>query len=289
MTRPQYLVAVDMDGTLLRDDKTIAERDVLAIKKAAKHGIAVTIATGRLKTGALPTARAIGIQTPIVCADGGLLVDPVSGDSIDKHCISLHHAAEAVNAIIAHGLAPFVFLADAIHCDAGGAPYRSFIETWSKEIVVHPSLADAEQWKHPDGVSVTVGMGTSEQVERTTRHLQDRHADGLDTIQFGMATTSIWAVRSLPRGCDKATMLERLAGRMDIPRERVSAIGDWLNDIGMFRYAGRSFAMGQAPHTVKAAATDVLTSTSAEGGGLAEALDHLIAALPETRSTDEDR
>jgi hydroxymethylpyrimidine pyrophosphatase-like HAD family hydrolase len=44
----------------------------------------------------------------------------------------------------------------------------------------------------------------------------------------------------------------------------------------MFRYAGRSFAMGHAPAIVRDAATDVLRSTSAAGGGVAEAIAALI-------------
>ena len=39
----------------------------------------------------------------------------------------------------------------------------------------------------------------------------------------------------------------------------------------MLRRAGRSFAMGQAPNAVKAAATDILKSSAQTGGGLAEA------------------
>jgi hydroxymethylpyrimidine pyrophosphatase-like HAD family hydrolase len=51
----------------------------------------------------------------------------------------------------------------------------------------------------------------------------------------------------------------------------VVAVGDWLNDIPMLRRAGRSFAMAQAPHAVKAAATDILKASAHTGGGLAEA------------------
>jgi len=52
---------------------------------------------------------------------------------------------------------------------------------------------------------------------------------------------------------------------------QVVAVGDWLNDIPMLRRAGRSFAMAQAPNSVKAAATDILKSSAQTGGGLAEA------------------
>lgn len=275
MKLPRYLLAVDLDGTLLRDDKTVAEVDARAIRTAADHGIAVTIATGRLTTGALPTARALGLTMPLICADGGLLVDCVSGAALERRSIPTAQASTALAILEAQGLVPFMFLPDAIHCDSAGERYRTLVDTWSREFVVHPRLGEAEAWKQPEGVSVTVGVGPRDNVERASAHLQRDHATALDTVHFGMGGMATWAVRSLPRGCDKGDMLARLAARLAIPDERVAAVGDWLNDLGMFRYARRSFAMGQAPEGVRRAATDRLRSTSATGGGVAEA----IAAL----------
>jgi Cof subfamily protein (haloacid dehalogenase superfamily) len=274
--RPRFLLAIDMDGTLLRDDKTIAPEDAAAIRDAAGHGIAVTLATGRLATGTLPTARELGLATPLVCADGGLLIDPATGTSIHRHTIPPDRAAAAVKALMAHGLVPYVFLSDAIHCETGGERHRALLDTWSQELVVHASLGTAAAWQQPDRVSLTVGIGARRSVERASEHLREAQADALDTVHFGMGGVSTWAVRSLPHGCDKGRMLARLAARLEVPQAHVAAIGDWFNDVGMFKYAGRSFAMGQAPEAVQDAATDVVRSTSATGGGVAEAIAALL-------------
>jgi len=278
MTPFRYLLAVDMDGTLLRDDKTVSDVDADAIRAAAARGVAVTIATGRLTTGALPTARALGLSVPLICADGGLLIDCATGAPLERRSIATEHARAALAVMESHGLVPFVFLADAIHCDGAGERYRAVVDTWSQEIVVHPDLAAADAWQGPDGVSVTAGVGPRQAVERASRDLQRAHAEALDTVHFAMGGLTRWAVRSLPRGCDKGEMLSRLAARLDIPRARVAAVGDWFNDLGMFAYAGRSFAMGQAPDDVKAAATDRMRATSATGGGVAEAIEALLAS-----------
>ena len=279
MIAPRVLLAVDMDGTLLRDDKTVAPEDAAAIRGAAAYGIAVTIATGRLTTGTLPTARALGLSTPLVCADGGLLIDVETGVAIHRRAIPSQHAVQTVRTLSSHGLIPYVFLADAIHCEVGGERHKGLLDTWSQDMVVHASLADAEAWRQPESVSLTVGLGDRASVERAAKHLRDHHADILDTVHFGMGSTTLWAVRSLPRGCDKGEMLARLALRIGVPRERVAVIGDWLNDLGMFRFAGRSFAMGQAPPSVRHAATDLVRATSATGGGVAEAVVALVSSL----------
>ncbi|MES1207981.1 MAG: HAD family hydrolase [Pseudomonadota bacterium] len=280
---PRFLLAIDMDGTLLRDDKTVAPEDAAAIRGAAAHGIAVTLATGRLTTGTLPTARLLGLSTPLVCADGGLLINATTGAPIHRRTIPTERASVAVDAMVSHGLIPYVFMADAIHCDADGQKHRAVVDTWTTELVVHPSLPLASAWRQPEGVSMTVGIGARADVERVSAHLRDAHCGALDTVHFGMGGMTMWAVRSLPHGCDKGEMLARLSALVSVPRARVAAIGDWYNDLGMFAYAGRSFAMGQAPDAVRGAATDVVRSTSATGGGVAEA----IAALRAQRTDGE--
>lgn len=265
-----------MDGTLLRDDKTIAPADAEAIADAARHGIAVTLATGRLTTGTLPTAKALGLSTPLVCADGAVLIDPVTGDTIEHRCIGAERVVRAVDRFLEHGVVPFVFAADAIHCEVSGEEHRALVETWTPNVVVHRSLSASEAWQRGSSVVMTVGIGARDAVMRSYEYLCDAHAAELDTVHFNLFS-EMWAVRSLPGGCDKGDMLGRLASRLSVPRERVAVVGDWLNDIGMFKYAGRAFAMGHAPAVVREAATDVLRSTSKAGGGIAEAIQLLLA------------
>jgi hypothetical protein len=278
MPEPRFLLAVDMDGTLLRDDKTIAREDVEAIRSAPAHGIAVTIATGRLTTGALPVARELGLSMPLVCADGAVLVDPQLGTLLHRRSILAERAAHAIDTILGHGLAPYVFLADSIHCESSGEQHRAVVETWTPNLFVHGSLTAAVAWREPECVAMTVGIGSEEWVLRASERLRDAHLGELDTVHFSLFGTPVWAVRSLPGGCDKGQMLAELARRLGMPRSRVAAVGDWLNDLGMFGFAGRSFAMGHAPSSVQRAATDVLRSTSRAGGGVAEAIAALIAA-----------
>jgi hydroxymethylpyrimidine pyrophosphatase-like HAD family hydrolase len=277
MLAPRYLLAVDMDGTLLRDDKTIAAEDVEAIRAAPAHGITVTIATGRLTTGALPAARELGLSTPLICADGAVLVDPVVGTLLHRRSILADHAVFAVNAIMSHGLVPYVFLADSIHCESSGEQHRPVVETWSRDVVVHGSLAAALAWREPESVAMTLGLGSANVVLRACEQLQAAHVGELDTVHFSLLGTPVCAVRSLAGGCDKGQMLAYLAARLGLPRERIAAVGDWFNDVGMFQYAGRSFAMGHAPPLVRDAATDVLRATAVRGGGVAEAIAKLIA------------
>jgi hydroxymethylpyrimidine pyrophosphatase-like HAD family hydrolase len=63
-----------------------------------------------------------------------------------------------------------------------------------------------------------------------------------------------------------------------VSRERVAAVGDWFNDMGMLKWASCSFAMNSAPVAVCETATRVLDARVGQGGGVAEAIECWLAA-----------
>jgi hypothetical protein len=86
------------------------------------------------------------------------------------------------------------------------------------------------------------------------------------------------AVRVRAPGHDKHTGLARVAEQLGVTRERVAAVGDWFNDMGMLEWAGRSFAMHGAPEAVCRAAKSVLKVRAGQGGGVAEAISLWLAS-----------
>ena len=73
-------------------------------------------------------------------------------------------------------------------------------------------------------------------------------------------------------GPTKGTAVEWLARHHGCSVAEVVAVGDWLNDLPMFKVAGRSFAMHGAPAAVRNAASDGLDAVGGEGRGVAEAI-----------------
>ncbi len=69
------LIASDMDGTLLNSSSKIAPETALAIQLAQQHGITFMIATGRGRKEALPLIRSIGMDLPMIAANGGQAFD----------------------------------------------------------------------------------------------------------------------------------------------------------------------------------------------------------------------
>lgn len=272
----QGLIALDLDGTLLRPDGTIDPRDAAAVRHAIEAGWAVTLATGRLAHGTVPAARALGLSTPLICADGGAIVDARSGEALALDPLQAGAIAHVLAALEASSVAGFAFTLDTIHCDPVGHPHSLWLRGWSPELRLHPRLADAPCCAAGE-VLFAVGLGAAGAVGAAYDALaaaSDRVP--LAVARYALGDESTWALRIAPGATTKASGLARLAQELGLDATRVVAVGDWWNDVPAFEWAGRSFAMGQAPAAVKLAATDVLEATCEEGGGIAEAVRLLI-------------
>jgi Cof subfamily protein (haloacid dehalogenase superfamily) len=264
---PYRLLALDLDGTLLRDDHTVDPRDVAAIAELQRAGVTVTIVTGRLYTGATAAARACAIEGAIACVEGSHIVEHASGETLLHHPMSGELAAMLRGAVARHGLAGFVFDAAGIHHDHAGAPYARYVSTWSPNLrVVEEELA----WQTEPLAAVAIGEPAA--VAAVNAELRES-ADRLFSVSFAVRDTpDRHAVLVRAAGPSKGTALAELCRAAGCSLAEAVAVGDWVNDIPMFEVAGRSFAMGSSPDHVRTRATDTLATPAGAGGGIAEAI-----------------
>ncbi len=261
------LLALDLDGTLLRHDQRIDDHDIAAISELRAAGVTVTIATGRLHSGALAAARACAIEGAIACIEGSHLIELATGRTIVHHGMPDDLAAMVRTAFTSHGLTSYVFDADGIHHDHAGAPYAGYIRTWS------PNLRVLEQdavWQTVPLAAVAVGDAPA--IEAAHAELRG-HAGTLFCVSFAIAACpGKHALMVRTAGPTKGTALAELCAMAGCSLAEAVVVGDWFNDVPMFEVAGRSFAMGGAPEPVCAKATDLLVQASGSGGGIAEAI-----------------
>jgi Cof subfamily protein (haloacid dehalogenase superfamily) len=261
------LLALDLDGTLLRRDHSVDERDLAAIRELQAAGVTVTIVTGRLSSGAAGAARACSIEGVIACVEGSHLLEAATGTTVVHHGMDPATAALLRATLGAHGLASFVFDAAGIHHDHAGAPYADYVRTWSPNMrVVEEELA----WQTaPLGA---VAIGDAAPVAAAHAALR-AYADRMFSVSFPVYShPDKHAVLVRAAGPTKGTALAELCRHAGCTLADAVAVGDWLNDVPMFQVAGRSFSMGSAPEAVRAAATDALVAEAGTGGGIAEAV-----------------
>lgn len=271
------LLALDLDGTLVRADGLVDERDARSIRAAVAAGVTVTIATGRLGGGALPTARALGLDVPVICADGGAVVCAKSGAVLERTPIACEVVESAVLVLRAHRIACFAFAAFEVHGEADGHEHAALLRAFSPEVQLHARLADAPDVRG-GGALALLGIAERSRIEGAAASLDERLGSNVDVAAFALGRDGRWALRLTPRAATKGHALARLAARLGVARDRVAAVGDHYNDLSMFAWAGQSFAMGQSPDDVRAAASVTLEATAWTGGGVAEAIRRWLAA-----------
>jgi Cof subfamily protein (haloacid dehalogenase superfamily) len=261
----RWLIAIDIDGTLVHDDGFLAQRTIDEVARVRALGHEVIVATGRSASNAFPVIKDIGISKGYaVCSNGAVTIElhdshergfkthevitfdprPVLTELISA-LPNAHFAVEDVDGTYRyHREFPAYALGDQNH------------ETPLQDLTSHP-------------VSRVVVLSPEHDAEEFGTMI-DRL--GLHSVSYAIGYTA-W-LDIAPSGVSKASALEKQRAELGIKPSQVITIGDGRNDIQMFEWArelgGYAFAMGQAPEEVKEVATAV--TAAVEDDGVAEVL-----------------
>ncbi len=259
----QWLVALDVDGTIIHEDETLTDVVRGAVQRARDAGHLVTIATGRSWAATQPILDKLDL-TPeyVVCANGAVTMrrDTSVEGNYRRDLVETFDPAPVLTRI-RDGLPEGRFLVE----DATGHRlYTEGMQEWNLDNARQVEFDELLALPATRVVVVSPGQEPAE-------FLEVIESLGLHQVSYFIGWTA-W-LDIAPEGVNKGTAMERVRAIHDFPRERVLVVGDGRNDIEMFEWArvgGRAVAMGQAPDEVKAAATEVTGSVVDDG---------LVAAL----------
>ena len=233
--RPISAVLADVDGTLVTRDKVLTERAVRAVQQLRERGIAFTITSGRPPFGMRMLVEPLGLTLPMAAFNGGAIVRP-DLSVLDEQQLPASLLPDLIDRIRAHGLDVFVFRTHDWFVRSLDAP-RVRRETSTLQ---QPPRIVASFARVMDGVVKVVGVSDD----------HPRVAACEAAVQQAYRA-QVSAARSQPHYLDvtcptanKGVVIERLSRYIQIPLERIAAIGDQPNDVLMFRRSGLSIAMG---------------------------------------------
>lgn len=264
------LIATDLDGTLLRNDKTVSPRNAAAIQLAHRAGILVVAATGRYLASLPLLLTPVGVDYAVT-SNGAQCYRVSTRELLFGETMS--HAAAA--GIIAHLTEHFPESRSEVAIIDGLTHYA--------QPGYADLLSDAERRNFPIDYRELTELEAIDQplIKVTARHPTLRPEVLLDSLlASGLTgfhpTTSGGPILEISGpGITKAHGLGRLAGLLGFTSQQVLAIGDARNDIEMLEWAGTGVAMGNAvPETV--AVADHTTATNEEDG-LALVIESLLA------------
>jgi Cof subfamily protein (haloacid dehalogenase superfamily) len=256
----RMLVALDIDGTVMREDGVITDEVIAAVAHARDLGHEVMLATGRSVAMTLPVLDRLSITPPfVVCANGAITLerDPDAPTGYRRAFVETFAPREVLTTISAHlsGARYAVEDEDGRFRFSGGDFPEAGIEA-NGERVSFEQLLEVEATR-------VVVISPEHAVEDFLAVVERM---GLHKVSYNVGWTS-W-LDIAPDGVNKATALERVRELSGFPRSRVIAIGDGRNDVDMLLWAsaeGRGVAMGQAPAEVVDAANEVTGSDIANG------------------------
>ncbi|MDI3500396.1 MAG: hypothetical protein PWP22_167 [Thermoanaerobacter sp.] len=261
----QYkLIAIDMDDTLLRHDKTISKENIEALHKAREKGVYVVISTGRVYASAYAYADMIGFRTYIIASNGALIRDP-DNNTIYENILNYDSMVEIVKV-----------------CQK----YNTYFQLISEKTVFSPEITNKFQryaeWNELFKTELKVDV---QEVKEPLKELDKLKSSILKIIVFNddvevlksireelSKNTSIQITSSymdnieiVNKGVSKGRALKILGGYLGIEREEMIAIGDSENDIEMIKFAGLGVAVENAIDEVKKVA-DFITKSNMEDG-----------------------
>ncbi|MEW1749356.1 HAD hydrolase family protein [Streptomyces angustmyceticus] len=295
------LIATDLDGTLLHDDKTVSDRTIAALAAAERAGIEVFFVTGR-------PARWMGVVSDhvhghglAICANGAAVVDLHRGGRIVEVSPLERTVALAVVDTLrsaAPGTSFAVERTGGIHYEpqyppllldpaAVVAPAEKLLaEDFVTTLCPHtPGRRDGTP--EPDGTPRGTHSSTGpvdptgpegpafpdQPVIKLLAHHPEMDPDAFLTLARRTAGDLASFTRSSPTalleisgpGVSKAGTLARCCAERGISPEEVVAFGDMPNDIEMLTWAGTSYAMANAHPDVLAATTGRTASNNDDG------------------------
>jgi Cof subfamily protein (haloacid dehalogenase superfamily) len=258
MSKP-YLIAIDLDGTLLKDDKTVSAHTKGVLKQAMELGHHVVISTGRPFRGSERYYEELGLTTPIINFNGAFIHHPKNPDwgtyhspleldtahNIVKTCLDFN-----VKNVIAEVLDDVYF-----HYE------DDFITNTFMIDPTQMSVGNLQDSLNHDPTSILI-RPHDHHVKELRELLKAQHAEVIDHRVWAAPWNIIEVVKS---GLNKAVGLKRVAEDLNVPQDRVIAFGDEDNDFEMIEYAGHGIAMGNAIPELKNISNGV-TKTNEEDG-----------------------
>jgi Cof subfamily protein (haloacid dehalogenase superfamily) len=232
-------------------------------------GTHVIVVTGRMFRSVLPFLQAAELDDPVICYQGALVADPVTGEFLRHIPIPLAAAHEALNAVIEAGFHINAYVDDELYVAAATPEAHAYADLNKVEMHV---VGDLREWLR-DAPTKLVAVGDPQALTELENELKPRFAG------------TLFVSKSLPHflefahpNVNKGSGLTFLAERLGFTPEQTVACGDGENDRELLDWAGLGVAVANAHDEILARADLVVPDVEHEG--VAVLLETYLDSLP---------
>ena len=253
------LIATDLDGTLLRDDKTVSDRTHAALAAAQECGIAIALVSARPPRTVATIATAAGVGGFAVCCNGAIVYDLDQREIIDNVPFAAEIALSLVTSLRA-ALPGVSFAMEQgldLQCEA------EFAGLHPEREIEAPTIMDAlVRFTGADALPVTklIVRHPAYSAVELLALVRDHAGERAGVTHSGAPFVEVAAA-----GIHKAAGLARLCAALGIAAADVLAFGDMPNDIPMLAWAGHGVAVANADPDLLELADEVTAANMNDG------------------------
>ena len=278
--RPFRLIALDLDGTLLTDEKDISDADSSTLKAFVQAGGVVVLASGRMTDNVRPLYDRLGFDGPTIAYNGALVREPRSegGKVILETGLPARYADELIDYTRRERLHLNYYLDEKLYA-RDNADLRYYADLYSRQTgAVYQFIPCLATFR---------GLAPTKLIIVTDPTIPDqpdpRHRDELYHVWSERWGSEVTVMRTNPEYLEfynidtsKGTALKAVAEHYGIPQELTLAFGDNFNDAAMLRWAGCGVAVANAHPDVRAMVQWVSPLTNNESA-VADAIHRLVS------------
>lgn len=261
------LLVSDIDGTLVRPDKSLGPPVEDACRRLRAAGVHLALVSARPVSGMLELVRRTGADALCGAFNGGALFHP-DGRVVSAHRLAPNVARRALDLLREGGAQPWLFADGRWYALDGHGPHTASERITAAQEPVVVDRFDGDLLARVDKL-----VGVSDDAPALAA-LERRAAETLGAAAAVARSQSYYLDVTAPEA-DKGRAVRAVAEAAGVDLREVAVIGDGRNDTKMFAVAGRSFAVANAADEVRTAATETVASNADDG--VAQAIGRLLA------------
>ena len=245
-------IILDLDGTLLDDNKKISDKTIEFLKQI-KEDIKIIPASARQFCTIKPYLEKLDLlddNNYTICFNGSLIVNNKEKELFSSY-IDKNVVVKIDDFILDNNIDWTYYLYDSR--------------------LLRNDISNIDEFVNKNKIYKIVGISTPEVIDKIRNNLPKCILDNLE-----ITSSELNRIEFVNKGMTKVKAIELLLNKLDINKENVVAIGDGDNDIDMIKYVGCGIAMLNSPEIVKENA-DIVTKRSNNEDGIYYVINELLS------------
>jgi len=262
VAKQDLLLALDLDGTILKEDGSLSSEVLVPLKKVIEKKVNVCIATGRFYQSAAKFAEKYDFKVPLICANGAIIARDFLSTEFYKVYLEKIEANKILNKAMELELEVYVFTDNNLYLNHFTKEALGKAEEYDKKPIEIEKITD-----YANIIKICV-LGKRE-IMRAFEQWTTKMISSINLIASDPYSFDITHCRA-----SKGDGVKIIAQYLQIQKENIISVGNYYNDIKMFKASGIGIAVANSPTEVKQEADFVIDSN--EKNGVKEVLKKLI-------------